>query len=81
MTRDEVICSILVYIVARRNPYHRQISTNALQLSNGLLRRRVVKLSMDDGISTASLNRPPIVLMPTYLGASTPFGTNHGSFC
>ena len=40
MARNEVICSILVYIAWRRNPYHRQIAENALQLSNGLFKRR-----------------------------------------
>ncbi len=49
MARNEVICAILVYIASRRNPYHRQIAENALQLSNGLFKRRVVKLSMDYG--------------------------------
>jgi hypothetical protein len=49
MARDDVIRSILVYIASRRNSYHRQIAENALQLSNGLFKRRVVKLSMDYG--------------------------------
>jgi hypothetical protein len=49
MARDEVIRFILVYIASRRYPYHRKIAENALQLSDCLFKRSVVKFSMDYG--------------------------------
>ena len=47
VARNQVICTILVYIPPRRNRDHGQIIQNALQFLNGVPKRRAVNFGMD----------------------------------